>query len=99
MLVSGTLDQPTLGYTYSSSEYTYQPTMGYSYRSKVLPGIGPNAHQPRFYGKAVCAAAAENHPENHPSAVSGENEPSATPFIIARRTAHIGPLRRVDGLL
>lgn len=72
--------------------------MGYIYGSMVLPGISPNAPQPRFYGKAVGAATAENHPENHSSAVSGENEPSDTPFIITRRTAHLKPLRCGDRL-
>lgn len=76
-----------------------QPTLGYSYRSKALPGIGPNAHHRRGYGKTVGAATAENHPENHSSAVSGEKIPSATPFTIVGRTAHIGPLRRGDMLL
>ena len=75
-----------------------QPTLGYSYRSKLLPGIGPNVHHPSGYGKTVGAATDENHLENHSSAVSEENESSATPFIIARRTAHLKPLRR-GGLL
>lgn len=75
-----------------------QPTLGYSYRSRVLPGISHNTHR-RGYGKAVGAATTENHPENHSSVVSGERKPSATPFIIAMRTAHLRTLRRGDRLL